>query len=156
SWRVRSGGNVVMDSQPDPSKPALADQLWPACLRTKCDDSKAPLASAFSQMFRDCLSGTDPKSAALGACTGGGKANAELFMLRFRVQSAMFELGALSGVVPAGMFSSLPIPIVDSAGLPDATDSTVDAMMYYDDTKTLHDNLDGTYSLSPTSTKTNA
>lgn len=130
TWRVRSGGYVVMDS---------ADiKLWPGCMTAAGGCAAAPLAASFNKIFRDCA---DPETAAMGTCGMTASATAESNMLRFRVQSAMLEMAAFARTVPAGMFT-IPMPIVDQAAggtLP----TDLDPMMVYDARKRLVEKTPG-------------
>ncbi|HEY2510268.1 MAG TPA: hypothetical protein VGI39_05410, partial [Polyangiaceae bacterium] len=124
-WQVSYGSHLLMDSG-DPT-------LWPGCINNQCaatasgvvgggtptppstpsvDQGTARMASAWSIAFRDCPSGVDPTTAALGVCNGSGAGAdsvAELNMLKWRVTQALWMLGAYSGNLPYGLVRQ-PIP----------------------------------------------
>jgi hypothetical protein len=105
-WSVTLAGAALMDS--DDAK------VWPACLRSgnTCDWANGLTQSA-NAMFRVC-SNVPAYRSALGStdCEGGGSVEAELNMLRWRVQGVIWLAAAMSGGVPEGMFTT-PMPAVD-------------------------------------------
>jgi hypothetical protein len=121
SWRVVYAGEIIMDSSDQPS-------IWPGCLRPgaatsaiQCPMTDA-LVSTLNHIFRGCADVPTRDSAVLGACEAPDsssadttyKQDAELQALRWRVQGALWTLGAITGTVHQGMFS-LQLPGADLA-----------------------------------------
>jgi hypothetical protein len=107
NWTVMYGDAVVMDS--------VNPAAWPGCLLVagNCTKNNVLNATTYDRAFRYCP-GADPTTAAPG-CDGGDQL-AEWNMLKWRVSSAMWAIGAAAGGIPAGMFN-MPIP----AGFPNLT-----------------------------------
>ncbi|HMR73851.1 MAG TPA: hypothetical protein PKD61_02025, partial [Polyangiaceae bacterium] len=94
-WTVSAGGALVMSS--------TDNNFWPACLPSCGAGNK--LAALFDAIFRD---GNTPWPPPLS--------NAAKMQLLWRVQGAIWMLGALSGDVPAGTFSGyVPAARLDDA-----------------------------------------
>lgn len=95
NWRLAHAGAKVMDSQPGP--------LWPGCLAgpgtNACAFSQsAPLANPLSVMF-DKVFRPDATSPYVVHPV-------QLMALLWRVEGALWLMGALAGEVPAGLFTA--------------------------------------------------
>ncbi|MBI2389824.1 MAG: hypothetical protein HYV09_09550 [Deltaproteobacteria bacterium] len=110
-WSVSAGGVGLMSSRP-------SSGLWPGCYPAAggsgCDTAHKRERLLFERSFRNCT--TD-----LGTCGdvtdgSGSLAARELLLIRWRVEGAMWLLGAATGAVPSGMFSTV-IPVANK-GLP--------------------------------------
>ncbi len=94
---VTSGTTKVMSSSPTDG----AAGIWPACAALgTCAFLSHPMVRVFDETFRACPGTT------LGTCESGtsAKARAELNAIRWRVQGALWQLGAITGSVPPAMF----------------------------------------------------
>lgn len=125
-WRVLYAGELIMDSKAHlPGEDG--EELWPGCLRHPAGSLKCKfeppaggefdrMASAFNRAFRRCTDVASRENRPLGQCeTASGGADpvlAEVQALRYRVQSALWLAGAISGRVAPGMFR-VQLPAVD-------------------------------------------
>lgn len=124
TWLVRFGDQIIMSS-------AAGASQWPGCLRSGGSCYQGPgrpqgdaRAKQLNALFR--WNGNGDASlidqVALGGWGGTASANEEEFeihALRWRVQGAMYLLGAFAGEVPEGMFT-LPVPVVSLTDNPNA------------------------------------
>ncbi|MBI3204447.1 MAG: hypothetical protein HYZ29_23120 [Myxococcales bacterium] len=94
-WRLKSSGEAKMDS-------SKQDDFWPGCRRTGYNCKQGGVADLFDQTFRRLAAG-GPKT--LGSSEGPGASLESSFIL-WRVQGAVWLLGAMSGTIPSGMFNT--------------------------------------------------
>jgi hypothetical protein len=134
-WRLTFGGTVVMDSRPvetvlfppDAGAKAVLG-LWPGCDRpvyqmitVPCDFAHNPLADFWSRLFHKGAQGS-----AQFVEDGVASAHLEAALIRWRVEGALWLIGSMAGVVPAGMFTK-EIPAVNFAWDSSGWDSTKSA-----------------------------
>ncbi len=106
TWRLLLSGVPVMDSE--------AGALWPGCRRQNQGCADGPGAALFDSIFR---TSTGP----LGSGTPGSNAeDNEATIILWRVQGALWTLGALSGSIPKKMFlTQIPAVNFNSTAWPD-------------------------------------
>jgi hypothetical protein len=121
NWTVTYQNKIIMDSHPPAA--GQVTTLWPGCLRANtCANNLAQLTNGpLNTAFRYCpaIPADSPNllTALLGSkdCDPNAPSTnadmAELNMIKWRIEGALWTIAASAGEVPSGMFN-MPIPVV--------------------------------------------